>query len=106
MTDLDERKLRQIVKLAEDLLAQRGTEQAFGFDVRSYACIGGPQQDLNFKFDATFHRLFKLIAIELGVSMKELLLRMAQCWIDHAIDDEQDGRLKALLERRSTNSIE
>jgi len=100
MSNLTVQKLEQIAKLAQDLLLELRTEQICIFDVRQYAENGSPRRDLNFKVPADFHRLLKISAVSQGILMKELLVQMAQCWMDYKADNRLRERLKALLDRR------
>jgi hypothetical protein len=45
-------------------------------------------QDLNFKVDPIFHRMFKRVANTKDMSMKELLESAFNCWVEKFGDEE------------------
>ena len=53
-------------------------------------------QDLNFKVENDFHRNFKLVATEKGMSMKELLEASFHAWVDRYGDDRIRALIRAL----------
>jgi predicted HicB family RNase H-like nuclease len=45
-------------------------------------------RDLNFKVEPKFHRNFKLVAALRGMTMKELLEKSFECWVEHNANDQ------------------